>query len=86
MVVILSAAALGYRHYYGYNKGETGNLGVSDNMVTSFQDPSGWFYECSQPIPAEWANVPHLSGRSSRQLVASNPEDVKRYCHQNGIE
>lgn len=62
------------------------DCGASDKMITSFQDSSGWFYTCSKPVQSKWAVIPHLNGKSRRQLVAANPEDVKLYCHRNGIE
>ncbi|MCA9344796.1 hypothetical protein KC946_03075 [Candidatus Saccharibacteria bacterium] len=61
-------------------------LFLKKKEVTSFQDSSGWFYSCSKPIPAKWELVPHLSGESTRQLVAANPQDVARYCQKGGIE
>lgn len=79
LLITLLAVALAFLGYRLFTNNK-------DKSVTNFHDPSGWFYDCSRPIPAKWAVVHHLSGKSTKELVAANPQDVALYCHQAGIE
>lgn len=52
--------------------------------ITSYEDATGWFYQCSTPIEAKEGTVGSLG--HSQGLIPADESEASRYCHKVGIE
>jgi len=66
---------------------KTSDQTSSQNSVqtgTTYEDASGWIWECSKPVAVKDQGVKYLNGTPS--LTPTNQAEANKYCHKTGVE